>query len=161
MRDLFGNQEGSALTCRVCHRKLSDPASIACGVGPVCRGKGGALKHAGAYRTTMSEREIECMEPRDSLEEFLFERTDGGARFNFPQRIYYHSPSGMEYGYGGSGPADAALNVLIHFVDGREALRLHQEFKWDYIARLPECGGRIPAAAVREWIRRRQAKQEG
>lgn len=31
------------------------------------------------------------------------------------QAVKYHSPSGIEYGYAGSGPADMALTILAHF----------------------------------------------
>ena len=49
-----------------------------------------------------------------------------------------HSPTGFEWGYGGSGPAQLALALLAHALkdDGR-ALRLHQPFKWRVIAPLP------------------------
>lgn len=44
------------------------------------------------------------------------------AVFNIRQRHRHHSPTGMEYGYLGSGPADFALNVLALFlpIDGEE-----------------------------------------
>jgi len=60
----------------------------------------------------------------------------------------------MEFGYGGSGPADAALNVLIHFVDGYTVFRLHQDFKWKFIATPDqENGGIINAAQILPWIK--------
>jgi hypothetical protein len=46
--------------------------------------------------------------------------------------LWNHSPSGFEYGYGGSGPAQLALAILAnHLGPGREnlAIRLHQHFK--------------------------------
>jgi hypothetical protein len=70
-----------------------------------------------------------------------------------------HSPTGFEWGYGGSGPADLALALLLDalgeasrlprscfgphsqaiadIVDRTRAWRLHQAFKWRVIARLP------------------------
>lgn len=30
-------------------------------------------------------------------------------------QVVYHSPTGVEWGYGGSGPADMALTILAHF----------------------------------------------
>ena len=41
---------------------------------------------------------------------------DGTRHFNIRQAIVHHSPTGMEWGHGGSGPADLALNVLALFV---------------------------------------------
>lgn len=63
-----------------------------------------------------------------------------------------HSPTGLEFGYGGSGPADTALNILSLVVSPREAWRLHQDFKFEHIATIPREGGRLAMATVREWI---------
>jgi hypothetical protein len=50
-----------------------------------------------------------------------------------------HSPTGFEWGYGGSGPAQLALALLAHALDDDElALRLHQRFKWKAIAPIPQ-----------------------
>lgn len=46
-----------------------------------------------------------------------------------------HSPTGFEWGYGGSGPAQTALAILLDFFgDKRKALKWYQQFKWDIIA---------------------------
>lgn len=37
---------------------------------------------------------------------------NGTAVCSIPQRHIHHSPTGFEFGYGGSGPADLALNIL-------------------------------------------------
>ncbi len=84
---------------------------------------------------------------------------------NVPWSVIWHSPSGFEWGYGGSGPADLALNILNLFeppgTDGEEpeacfdgeasrtALVLHQEFKEDFLAGLPDGGGTIPGSEIR------------
>lgn len=68
---------------------------------------------------------------------------DGKAHVNIPQRIRYHSPSGIEWGYGGSGPADLALNILSLYVEERTAYELHQQFKQDFITVMPHEGGTI------------------
>jgi Family of unknown function (DUF6166) len=52
--------------------------------------------------------------------------------------LYNHSPTGFEWGYGGSGPAQLALALLADVLDDDElAVRLHQEFKQKFIAWLP------------------------
>lgn len=52
--------------------------------------------------------------------------------------LFNHSPTGFEWGYGGSGPAQLALAILAdHLADGEQALNLHQRFKWAVIAELP------------------------
>jgi hypothetical protein len=55
-----------------------------------------------------------------------------------------HSPTGYEWGYGGSGPAQLALAILAdcirnkgnHEFSDEIALRLHQQFKRKFIASL-------------------------
>ena len=48
-----------------------------------------------------------------------------------------HSPTGFEWGYGGSGPAQLALAILAEHLGGnRAALNLYQDFKWAYIAQI-------------------------
>jgi len=61
------------------------------------------------------------------------------------QRIWQHSLTGFSWGYGGSGPADLALNMLYDYllrtkIKGarRLALDLHQGFKWHFIATQPK-----------------------
>jgi len=52
--------------------------------------------------------------------------------------VVSHSPTGLDWGYGGSGPAQLALALLID-VRGNipEAKARYQQFKWDVIAKLP------------------------
>ena len=63
-----------------------------------------------------------------------------------------HSPSGPEWGYGGSGPADCARSVLFALV-GEDAAEAHyQAFKAVVIAQIPEAGAVISRAAVLAWL---------
>jgi len=51
------------------------------------------------------------------------------------QKIWNHSPGGLNWGYGGSGPAQLALALLYDVTKDKDiAVRLHQEFKRDYVA---------------------------
>ncbi len=43
----------------------------------------------------------------------LFAEFANGIRAQVRQ-VVWHSPTGLEYGYGGSGPADMALSILAH-----------------------------------------------
>jgi hypothetical protein len=45
-----------------------------------------------------------------------------------------HSPTGFEWGYGGSGPADLARALLLDATGSTEA---YMDFKWSVIANLP------------------------
>jgi len=48
-----------------------------------------------------------------------------------------HSPTGFEWGYGGSGPAQLALAILADaLADDRRADKLHQRFKFAKIGGL-------------------------
>lgn len=67
-----------------------------------------------------------------------------GAVQTFPlPHFVMHSPSGFEFGYGGSGPADLAYSILVHWFlsykfsleEAKEEAAAHyQEFKRDFIA---------------------------
>jgi hypothetical protein len=53
-------------------------------------------------------------------------------------RLRNHSPTGFEWGYGGSGPAQTALAILLdHSGDEKLALTFYQDFKADAVARMP------------------------
>lgn len=155
-------------TCRVCHRVLKDPKWVAIGIGPVCASKQ-AIAEA-------SDHEQPLLLAAGSLEEvgLVCERLpDGRLAANIPQRFVWHSPTGFECGYLGSGPADLALNVLAALVplgsDGCEGWKihdgqrvsatagvLHQEFKERFVATMPRVGGTVPIAEIRSWLERRR-----
>ncbi len=63
-------------------------------------------------------------------------RIDG--RMISPERslkVYNHSPDGFSWGYGGSGPAQLALAILLEAgLSDQQALHFHQDFKWSFIA---------------------------
>ena len=50
------------------------------------------------------------------------------------------SPSGFEWGYGGSGPATLAIAILAHAYDDEFACEYYQQFKDEVISVLPEHG---------------------
>jgi hypothetical protein len=77
-----------------------------------------------------------------------------------PRRLVYHSPTGFEWGYGGSGPSDLALNILALVVSPKEAMRFHHDFKFWKIARIPRDGSRISLLEVRVWIDQQYDREE-
>jgi len=83
----------------------------------------------------------------------------GNALADIEQRFVYHSPTGFEWGYGGSGPADLALNILGLFVPPPEAWRLHHDYKRDVIAGIGHEGGTITAESVIDWIKLQWARE--
>jgi len=52
------------------------------------------------------------------------------------QEVTNHSPDGFAWGYGGSGPAQLALAVLLELTEEKTALSLYADFKWHYLAPL-------------------------
>jgi hypothetical protein len=64
--------------------------------------------------------------------------TVDGRRLNPRFDLWNHSPTGFEWGYGGSGPAQLALALLAdHCGNNEQALNFYQRFKWAVIAELP------------------------
>jgi hypothetical protein len=64
-----------------------------------------------------------------------------------------HSPTGFEWGYGGSGPAQLALALLAdHTGDDEEAVRLHQDLKRLVVARLPFRGWELTGRQMDSWL---------
>ena len=160
--------------CTRCNRPLTDPESVARGMGPVCARKSGftGQKTSREMRDfhdarveediTLSGGLILRREPRDEKMDLV--------KTNVPHLVVHHSPSGFEFGYGGSGPADLALNVVHFFVQQMDlgeadstvecfegevsqlAWNLHQPFKQEIIAQLDEEGGHVGAWKIRKWI---------
>jgi hypothetical protein len=66
-------------------------------------------------------------------------------------KAFNHSPSGFSWGFGGSGPAQLALAILLRYLPEKEAVSLHQDFKWKFIATLPQEGFETELD-IRRWI---------
>ncbi|MCI0596981.1 MAG: hypothetical protein L0Z48_10650 [candidate division Zixibacteria bacterium] len=92
---------------------------------------------------------------------FLQRDGEGRPQTNVPHRFVWHSPTGFEWGYGGSGPADLALNILALYVDPPTARFLHYDFKWDYIATLPREGCRLSKTEILDWIQAKKSNSDG
>jgi hypothetical protein len=166
---------GPVAYCQVCGRPLSDPASIAAGMGPICAGKN-------PRRESVEERHSNIMDiyleesrliPR-LTQGLVLQRLDTGRiATNVPHRFVHHSPSGFEYGYGGSGPADLALNLAEFVVNGvkpdanAKAVRLwdgstvtfeawiiHHDLKFQLLAPMEQASDYwIPYASILQIVR--------
>jgi len=75
-------------------------------------------------------------------------------------KVVNHSPTGFNWGYGGSGPAQLALGLLMIFAGREFAERNYMDFKWQVVAKLPQEDFELPARVVEEWIRQRQVGWE-
>ena len=75
-------------------------------------------------------------------------------------RLANHSPDGFNWGYGGSGPAQLALGILLdHTGDAKRALAHYQPFKSAFVAgwgdRWELTGEQIDA-----WLATREVRDE-
>jgi hypothetical protein len=67
-----------------------------------------------------------------------------------------HSPTGFEWGYEGSGPAQLALAILCDFLqDDQKALEYYQEFKRDIISPIGGQTWTLHSDSITEWYRRK------
>jgi len=75
------------------------------------------------------------------------------------QKLHNHSPDGFQWGYGGSGPAQLALALLLDATTNPStALSYYQEFKWDRVAELGDEWS-MNRSGILGWIRLREQKQ--
>jgi hypothetical protein len=69
--------------------------------------------------------------------------------------LWNHSPTGFEWGYCGSGPAQLALALLAdHLADDRQALDIYQRFKWALVAELPKKGWTLTSREIDQSLER-------
>lgn len=156
--------------CSRCKKPLSNPVSVDAGMGPICRGHHGGKEMNICKREDFEDQPIE---DHISLAVALVLQRDGDdnhavVRTNVPHLVVHHSPSGYEFGYGGSGPADLALNICQFYLksmgyDGEKtkcfdgecyslAWVLHQEFKRVFIEPAPHQGITIPMVEIKQWF---------
>jgi hypothetical protein len=68
------------------------------------------------------------------------------------QAVWNHSPDGFNWGYGGSGPAQLALAILLAAgLDDQRAVKLHQAFKWTVVT-WPQGEGFVVDVDVAGWV---------
>lgn len=155
-------------TCEKCHRPLKDPESVRRGMGPICAAKDAAEREGEVG--DIQDRHIETR-LEDGI--ILQRSADGVLATNVPHVATHHSPTGYEWGYSGSGPADLALNCVEAILrridfhgelmqepmwDGyrvfRASWQLHQEFKRVFIATAPRDVGtwRLEYDRARQWV---------
>lgn len=62
-----------------------------------------------------------------------------------------HSPTGFEWGYGGSGPSQLALAMLAAAVGDDRALELYQEFKHSFVSSRDTDTWELPVFKIQWW----------
>jgi hypothetical protein len=82
---------------------------------------------------------------------------EGGSRGLDPRfDLKTHSPTGFEWGYGGSGPAQLALALALAadvLGDDEVALDVYQRLKFKVVGRLPEGGWALTEVELAAVIR--------
>lgn len=69
------------------------------------------------------------------------------------QEAWNHSPDGFAWGFGGSGPAQLALAILLAAGYSKEvAVSLHQAFKWDHVIYWPQADFDVEVD-VDDWVK--------
>ena len=157
--------------CVRCGRALKNPESMVAGMGPTCRAKA----EQSSPGELLGDTPVLVGVPPITEAGLICRRLENGtAAANVPHIVRYHSPTGFEWGYPGSGPAELALNALhallppgrdgwpctyrMNKVRGDNVLvtehaeRLHQEFKWRFIANIPKEGGHVPLAQIDQFL---------
>lgn len=72
------------------------------------------------------------------------------------QQITNHSPDGFEWGYGGSGPAQLALAILLRETgDPKKSLKLYHKFLAEVISELPKDNWTLYSHNIKQWLNRR------
>jgi hypothetical protein len=83
----------------------------------------------------------------------MVEFSDGSLATPLPH-IVRHSPTGLEWGYGGSGPADLARSLIMDALGHDVHPRVYQTFKAEIVASLDRSGFVLADADVRATVER-------
>jgi hypothetical protein len=74
--------------------------------------------------------------------------------------LFNHSPTGFEWDYGGSGPAQLALAILDdHLGDDAAAVCLHQDFKRSVVTKLDRAEWRMSPREIDRWLGKRRSER--
>ncbi len=68
-------------------------------------------------------------------------------------KVFNHSPDGFEWGYGGSGPSQLALAILLDYTnDENLSVRLHHPFLDKYVSKFPKERWQIVGSQIDTWL---------
>lgn len=164
VKTLFGWQLSTK--CSECGRPLTDPVSVKRGIGPICWAQ--SLQENNDMQQDTNSTSI--LIPGIRLESgiILTRHNDGSTMSNVAHVAIHHSPSGFEWGYGGSGPADLALNIceaVLKTLDYKgpridlwngtcfaAAWAMHQDYKSQFIIGIPHEGAVLSWEETADWV---------
>lgn len=76
------------------------------------------------------------------------------------QAVWNHSPDGFQWGYGGSGPAQLALAILLDLTQDKDlSVQRHQAFKHDFVCRWGN-EWTVGADQIRDWLKVKMMSEE-
>ena|SRR5688500_2597087 len=119
------------MRCRRCNRILKNPVAVKEGIGATCKRKE-------AFGVSVqNESDSDIIVPYDGGDIWIerFNSLRQGVKTNINRTEYRHSPTGFNFGYAGSGPADTALNILRMFTTKEIAEANYQSFKFLYLTK--------------------------
>jgi hypothetical protein len=133
--------------CILCNKPLTEPESVARGIGPDCWEK----LQSDVWQHTHSFADRYC---GTLSEEVILKRgKDDAPLSNVTHKVFLHATKGYEWGNNSAGAADLALNILWHFAKPAVALQWYQTFKHDFLLTMPHEGSIIKGQEIRNWIR--------
>lgn len=116
---------------------------------PVAYDNRGSIIYSGWRVQDYGDNEAQT---RVTVEKFRIERS-----LDWRLDLRNHSPTGLEWGYAGSGPSQLALAILADYLeDDQRALRLYQPFKFDKIQNLPHSRWMITDQEIDLWLREKE-----
>jgi hypothetical protein len=74
-------------------------------------------------------------------------------------KVRNHSPTGFEFGYGGSGPSQLALAILLDHLGQPPSPVVYQAFKFFAIAPMQHPGGVIKGEDIDKWLLQFEASE--
>ena len=161
--------------CRRCNRVLKNPVAVKNGIGLVCARKeqiDNALKRNDSdtdqivpydggniwierqfAKTLNADQKIE-----NAVDRYIYtQHYASGIKTNVQRSLYKHSPAGFNFGYGGSGPADLALNICRMFSPEPDTVQpdFYQRFKERFCTSQGDENGRleIPIIEIENFFR--------
>jgi hypothetical protein len=84
-----------------------------------------------------------------------------GASLPWRLDVANRSPTGLAWGYPGSGPAQCALALLCYEIGADRALPLYQQFSVEVISRLSQHQGwSMTSADIRAWVEKQKGRDQ-